>query len=46
MRGAQRLRAVALTLGDLAGECGPLDRDRLDQALMLRNAAHRSEAAA
>jgi magnesium chelatase family protein len=40
MRGAQRVRAVALTLGDLAGLDGPLDVDRLQQALVLRGAAH------
>jgi hypothetical protein len=40
MRGAQRVRAVALTLGDLAGQDGPLDVDRLQQALVLRGAAH------
>jgi magnesium chelatase family protein len=46
MRGAQRVRAVALTLGDLADLDGPLDRDLLGQALMLRGAEHRREVAA
>ncbi|MFN7149818.1 MAG: YifB family Mg chelatase-like AAA ATPase [Microthrixaceae bacterium] len=43
MRGAQRVRAVALTLGDLAGLEGPLDDERLGQALSLRSAQRRSE---
>ena len=46
MRGAQRVRAVALTLGDLAGDEGPLDDERLGQALSLRSAQSRSEALA
>lgn len=46
MRGAQRVRAVALTLGDLAGLEGPLDASRLGQALSLRSTVRRSEALA
>jgi magnesium chelatase family protein len=38
MRGAQRVRTVALTLADLAGEEGPLHADRLNEALWLRGA--------
>jgi magnesium chelatase family protein len=37
MRGAQRVRAVALTLQDLDGEEGPLHSDALHRALMLRS---------
>ncbi len=36
MRGAERSRAVALTLGDLRGQAPPLSRDLLEQALLLR----------
>jgi len=46
MRGAQRVRSVALTLQDLAGEDGPLDARRLAAAILLRAAPSRSEAAA
>lgn len=46
MRGAQRVRAVALTLGDLAGDGGPLDRERLEQALLLRATTRPGEVAA
>ena len=38
MRGAQRVRTVALTLADLAGEEGPLHAERLNEALWLRGA--------
>lgn len=38
MRGAQRVRTVALTLADLDGDEGPLDEERLRQALNLRDA--------
>lgn len=37
MRGAQRVRAVALTLMDLDGEEGPLDSARIQTALSLRS---------
>jgi magnesium chelatase family protein len=46
MRGAQRVRAVALTLGDLTGQEGPLDDERLGQALSLRSANRRTDALA
>ena len=46
MRGAQRVRSVALTLQDLAGEEGPLDAHRLAAAVLLRTAPTGSEAAA
>ena len=46
MRGAQRVRSVALTLQDLAGEDGPLDARRLAAAVLLRTAPSGSEAAA
>lgn len=46
MRGAQRLRAVALTLGDLSGQEGPLDADRLHEASLLRTSAGPGRAAA
>jgi magnesium chelatase family protein len=36
MRGAQRVRAVALTIKDLDGRDGPLDDADLEQALLLR----------
>ena len=36
MRGAQRCRAVALTLADLAGRGTPLGVDLVQQALLLR----------
>jgi len=36
MRGAQRTRAVALTLRDLAGTGGPITTDDLEGALLLR----------
>lgn len=36
MRGAQRLRAMALTIKDLDGDDGPLGEDDLAEALMLR----------
>ena len=38
MRGAQRVRAVALTLADLAGDEGIVGRELLGQALLLRGA--------
>ncbi len=38
MRGAQRVRAVALTLADLAGDEGGVGRELLGQALLLRGA--------
>lgn len=43
MRGAQRARAVALTLADLAGVDGPLDADRVEQAVSLRGEPARPE---
>ena len=46
MRGVQRVRAVALTLLDLAGEEGELGPDHLSQAVVLRGAHGRSEVAA
>lgn len=36
MRGAERVRALALTLADLAGDEPPLDRGLVEQALALR----------
>jgi predicted ATPase with chaperone activity len=36
MRGAQRVRAVALTLCDLRGGEPPLDVDLVEQAMLLR----------
>ena len=36
MRGAQRVRAVALTIKDLDGRDGPLGDADLEQALLLR----------
>lgn len=45
MRGAQRVRAVALTLCDLAGEEPPLGAGRLAEAITLRNASPQVEAA-
>ncbi len=41
MRGAQRIRALALTLQDLDGGDGPLGLDHVDQALTLRCSARR-----
>jgi hypothetical protein len=46
MRGAQRVRSVALTLADLDGDEGPLDEERLRQALSLRDADLGEEAPA
>lgn len=43
MRGAQRVRAVALTLCDLAGDEVPLGPERLGEALALRGAEPRAE---
>lgn len=43
MRGAQRVRAVALTLADLGERSGPLDAAVLREALVLREAGLRSE---
>jgi predicted ATPase with chaperone activity len=36
MRGAERSRAVALTLADLRGEEPPMGQDLLEEALLLR----------
>ncbi len=41
MRGAQRVRLLALTLGDLAGEDPPLGGDLINQALSLRGGERR-----
>ena len=46
MRGAQRVRAVALTLADLAGDEGGVGRELLGQALLLRGADDRRAAVA
>ena len=40
MRGAQRLRTVALTLMDLDGRSGPIGPDDLNSALSLRTQDH------
>lgn len=45
MRGAQRVRSLALTLADLAGRSGALDAELIGQAIMLR-CPQRSEVAA
>jgi magnesium chelatase family protein len=42
-RGLQRVRAVALTMSDLAGRDVPLDSDLVDTALGLRIDPFRSE---